>query len=77
MIQTSSSLMSVAADSIDHSTKGLIELIEGMRLISSKIDSINTIATSNTTSISQITDVAHGLDANTIELNQKLQKFRT
>ncbi|MBV5335248.1 MAG: hypothetical protein JZU49_05525, partial [Sulfuricurvum sp.] len=38
LIQTSSSLMEVAAYSIDHSNKGLIELIEGIRLISTKID---------------------------------------
>jgi len=77
LIQTSSSLMEVAAYSIDHSNKGLVELIEGIRLISTKIDSINAIATSNTTSISQITNVAHGLDTNTGELHETLQKFRT
>ncbi|OHD91006.1 methyl-accepting chemotaxis protein [Sulfuricurvum sp. RIFCSPLOWO2_12_FULL_43_24] len=77
IIQTSSSLMTIAAKSIHHSNQGLVELNEGMQLISTKIDSINVIATSNTTSISQITNVAHGLDLNTVDLNQKLQKFRT
>ena len=77
MIQTSSSLMELATYSIDHSNKGLVELIEGIRLISTKIDSINVIATSNTTSISQITNVAHGLDTNTGELHETLQRFRT
>lgn len=77
IIQTSSSLMAIAAKSINHSNQGLIELINGMQLISSKIDSINVIATSNTTSITKITNVAHGLDTNTIELNQKLQRFHT
>jgi methyl-accepting chemotaxis protein len=77
IIQISSSLMSVAAESINYSNKGLIELNKGIHVISTKIDSINVIATSNTNSISEITNVAHGLDTNTVELNQKLQKFRT
>ncbi|MDD5717713.1 MAG: methyl-accepting chemotaxis protein [Sulfuricurvum sp.] len=77
MIQTSSSLMEVAAEGIHDATRGLQELREGIHLISSKIDSINAIASSNTLSISEITNVAHGLDANTVDLNQKLQKFRT
>jgi len=77
IIKTSSSLMNVAANGIRHSNRGLDELIEGIRLISSKIDSINAIASSNTLSISEITDVASGLDVNTVDLNQKLQKFRT
>ncbi|MDD2838162.1 methyl-accepting chemotaxis protein [Sulfuricurvum sp.] len=77
IIQTSSSLMNIAAEGIHRSTQGMDELREGIRMISTKIDSINAIASSNTQSISEITDVAHGLDTNTVELNQKLQKFRT
>ncbi len=77
MIQTSSSLMNIAITSVHTSNEGLITIKEGMNLISSKIDSINAIACSNTTSISSITSVANGIGNNTAELNHKLQKFRT
>lgn len=77
IIHTSSSLMAIATTSIERSNKGLKELMEGISLISEKIDSINSIASSNTESISEITDVATGLDTNTSDLNCQLQKFRT
>lgn len=69
--------MSVASKSIDHSTKELNQLIKGVESISLNIDSINLIATSNISSISEITEVAYGLDTKTANLNEKLQKFRT
>ncbi|MDD2267750.1 methyl-accepting chemotaxis protein [Sulfuricurvum sp.] len=77
MIQTSSSLMHIATTSVHTSNEGLLNIREGMHLISSKIDSINAIACSNTASISSITTVANGIGENTAELNHKLQKFRT
>lgn len=77
MLQTSSSLMHIATQSVRYSNEGLLNIMNGMQLISSKIDSINSIACSNTESISSITHVAKGIDENTTELNQQLQKFRT
>ena len=77
MIQTSSSLMDIATKSVHDSNEGLINIMAGMDLISLKIDSINSIACSNTTSISSITNVANGIGENTAELNNKLQKFHT
>lgn len=77
MLQTSSSLMSIATQSVRYSNEGLLNIMNGMQVISSKIDSINSIACSNTQSISSITHVANGIDQNTAELNQQLQKFRT
>lgn len=77
MLQTSSSLMSIATQSVRYSNEGLLTIMNGMAVISSKIDSINSIACSNTESISSITHVANGIDQNTAELNQQLQKFRT
>ncbi|MDD5159873.1 MAG: methyl-accepting chemotaxis protein [Sulfuricurvum sp.] len=77
MIKTSSSLMNIATTSVHTSNIGLANIKEGMNLISSKIDSINAIACSNTTSISSITTVANGIGENTAELSHKLQKFRT
>ncbi len=76
-IQNSSSLISVAASSVHESNRNFGELMEGMRLISSRVDSLNSIASSNTTSIREITGVATGIDRNTAELNERLQKFRT
>jgi methyl-accepting chemotaxis protein len=77
IIQASSSLISVAANSVHHSNESLRNLMNGMNLISTKIDSLNSIAASNTTSIQEITDVAVGLDNSTSYLNQQLLKFRT
>lgn len=77
MIENSFSLMRVAAQSIFQSNNGLQELMSGIQIISTKIDSVNAIAASNTASISEITDVAHGLDSSTASLNQQLQKFKT
>lgn len=77
IINDSSSLISVAAASVHHSNQALANLMEGMNLISTKIDSLNMIASSNTTSIHEITDVAAKLDQSTADINQKLEKFRT
>ncbi|MDD5157356.1 methyl-accepting chemotaxis protein [Sulfurimonas sp.] len=77
IIKTSSSLMSIATKSVHDSNMGLINIGAGMSIISSKIDSINAIACSNTDSISLITNVANGIGINTAELNNKLQKFHT
>lgn len=77
IINDSSSLISVAADSVHKSSDNLENLTGGMRLISDKIDTLNTIASSNTNSIQEITDVAYRLDQSTAEINQKLEKFRT
>lgn len=77
IIKTSSSLIGIATQSVHYSSESLGNLMNGMNLISSKIDSLNVIASSNTTSIQEITDVAIGLDETTSYLNQKLQKFRT
>jgi methyl-accepting chemotaxis protein len=77
MIENSFSLMHVAAESISRSNNGLQDLMSGIKLISTKIDSVNAIASSNTASITEITDVAHGLDSSTASLNEQLQKFRT
>ncbi len=77
MIENSFSLMRVAAQSISRSNSGLQELMSGIQIISTKIDSVNAIASSNTASITEITDVAHGLDSSTASLNEQLQKFKT
>ncbi|MDP3291555.1 MAG: methyl-accepting chemotaxis protein, partial [Sulfuricurvum sp.] len=77
IINHSSSLISIAADSVHTSNDNLENLTGGMRLISGKIDTLNTIASSNTDSIQEITDVAFRLDQSTAEINQKLEKFRT
>lgn len=77
IIQTSSSLISVAAQSVYHSSESLTNLMNGMNVISSKIDALNTVATSNTTSINEITAVAVGLDQSTADLSRQLQKFKT
>lgn len=77
IIRSSSSLISVAAESVHYSNESLRNLMEGMNLISAKIDSLNATASSNTTSIQEITDVATGLDQNTADLSQYLLKFRT
>jgi len=76
-INNSSSLISIAADSVHTSNENLENLSGGMRLISGKIDTLNTIASSNTDSIQEITDVAIRLDQSTAEINQQLEKFRT
>ncbi|ADR35115.1 methyl-accepting chemotaxis sensory transducer [Sulfuricurvum kujiense DSM 16994] len=77
IINSSSSLISVAAASVHQSNAHLSDLTGGMQLISAKIDSLNTIASSNTNSIQEITDVASRLDESTANINQKLEKFRT
>jgi len=77
IINSSSSLISVAAASVHQSNDHLSDLTGGMKLISAKIDSLNTIASSNTDSIQEITDVASRLDQSTANINQKLEKFRT
>jgi len=77
IINSSSSLISVAAASVHQSNDHLSNLTGGMQLISAKIDSLNTIASSNTNSIQEITDVASRLDESTANINQKLEKFRT
>lgn len=77
IINSSSSLISVAAASVHQSNDHLSNLTGGMQLISLKIDSLNTIASSNTNSIQEITDVASRLDQSTANINQKLEKFRT
>jgi methyl-accepting chemotaxis protein len=77
IINDSSSLISVAAASVHHSNESLVNLMEGMNIIAHKIDSLNTIASSNTSSIQEITDVASRLDQSTADINQKLEKFRT
>ncbi|MDP3291376.1 MAG: methyl-accepting chemotaxis protein, partial [Sulfuricurvum sp.] len=55
IINNSSSLISIAADSVHTSNENLENLTGGMRLISGKIDTLNTIASSNTDSIQEIT----------------------
>jgi methyl-accepting chemotaxis protein len=76
-IQASYSLMSVAADSVRLSNKNLSDLFNGMEMISAKINALNTLAATNTSSINEITNVANGIDQTTADLNQQLQKFRT
>lgn len=76
-IQASYSLISVAADSVRFSNKNLSDLLNGMEMISAKINTLNTLAATNTSSINEITDVANGIDRTTADLNQQLQKFRT
>ncbi len=77
IINNSSSLISTAADSVHTSNNNMGNLTAGMHLISEKIDTLNTIASSNTNSIQEITDVAYRLDQSTAEINQKLDKFNT
>ena len=76
-IQASYSLMSVAAASVRLSNENLSNLLNGMKMISAKIDALNTLASTNTSSINEISSVANGIDQNTADLNQQLQKFRT
>lgn len=76
-IQASYSLMSVAAASVRLSNENLSNLLNGMEMISAKIDALNTLASTNTSSINEISSVASGIDQNTADLNQQLQKFRT
>lgn len=77
IINGSSRLISVAARSVYDSNERLAALSAGMNLISEKIDSLNSLAASNATSIREIGDVAVRLDRSTAELNEKLGKFRT
>lgn len=77
IINDSSALISVAAESVHHSNESMANLLSGMTLISTKIDSLNSIASSNTISILEITDVASRLDQSTDDINKKLEKFRT
>lgn len=77
IIGSSAALISTAAASIHASNSDLENLKNGMKLISDKIDSLNTIAASNTDSIQEITDVAVRLDRSTAHLSEKLEKFRT
>ena len=77
MINGSSQLISVAAQSVRESNAHLITLTEGMRLISGRIDSLNLLAASNATSIREISDVAFRLDQGTTHINGKLARFRT
>ena len=77
MINGSSQLISVAAQSVRESNAHLITLTEGMRLISGRIESLNLLAASNATSIREISDVAFRLDQGTTHINGKLARFRT
>ncbi|MEW5831854.1 MAG: methyl-accepting chemotaxis protein [Campylobacterota bacterium] len=77
MINGSSRLISVAAQSVRDSNAHLITLTEGMHLISGRIDSLNLLAASNATSIREISDVAFRLDQSTTHINGKLSRFRT
>jgi methyl-accepting chemotaxis protein len=77
IIETSSSLISLAASSVHHSNERLHELMNGMDFIGSKINELNLITSSNEASIQEIAGVTHSLDQSTTDLNQQLQKFRT
>lgn len=77
IINNSYALITVAADSVHQSNEHFNNLIAGMEIISTKIDTLNTIASSNTNSIQEINDVAVRLDESTADINQKLEKFRT
>ncbi|KFN39018.1 MAG: hypothetical protein JU82_08905 [Sulfuricurvum sp. MLSB] len=77
MINSSSRLISVAAQSVHDSNQNFAELTEGMTLISEKIDSLNALSASNSTSAREISDVASRLDQSTARINEKLAKFRT
>ncbi len=76
-INTSSTLISVAAESVRLSNQNLVSLTQGMNLISERIDSLNTLALSNATSIRDISGVTLRLDHSTAGINEKLAKFRT
>lgn len=77
IINNSYALIGVAAQSVHQSNEHFNNLISGMELISTKIDTLNTIASSNTNSIQEINDVAARLDESTADINHKLEKFRT
>lgn len=77
IINNSYALIGVAAESVHQSNKHFNNLIAGMEIISNKIDTLNTIASSNTNSIQEINDVAARLDESTADINHKLEKFRT
>lgn len=77
IISNSSTLIAVAANSVHQSNEHFNNLIAGMKIISTKIDTLNTIASSNTNSIQEINDVAIRLDESTANINQQLEKFRT
>jgi methyl-accepting chemotaxis protein len=77
MINGSSRLISVAAQSVHDSNQNFAALTEGMILISEKIDSLNALSASNSTSAREISDVASRLDQSTAHINEKLAKFRT
>ncbi len=77
MINSSSRLISVAAQSVHDSNQNFAALTEGMTLISEKIDSLNALSASNSTSAREISDVASRLDQSTAHINEKLAKFRT
>lgn len=77
MINGSSRLISVAAQSVHDSNQNFAALTEGMILISEKIDSLNALSASNSTSAREISDVASRLDQSTAYISEKLAKFRT
>lgn len=77
MINGSSRLISVAAQSVHDSNQNFAALTEGMILISEKIDSLNALSASNSTSAREISDVASRLDQSTAHISEKLAKFRT
>lgn len=77
IINNSYTLIGGAAQSVHQSNEHFNNLISGMEMISTKIDTLNTIATSNTNSIQEINDVAARLDESTADINRKLEKFRT
>lgn len=77
IINNSYALIGGAAQSVHQSNEHFNNLISGMEMISTKIDTLNTIASSNTNSIQEINDVAARLDESTADINRKLEKFRT
>lgn len=77
IINNSYALIGSAAQSVHQSNEHFNNLISGMEMISTKIDTLNTIASSNTNSIQEINDVAARLDESTADINHKLEKFRT
>lgn len=77
IINNSYALIGDAAQSVHQSNEHFNNLIAGMEIISTKIDTLNTIASSNTNSIQEINDVAARLDESTADINHKLEKFRT
>lgn len=77
IINNSYALIGVAAQSVHQSNEHFNNLIAGMKMISTKIDTLNNIASSNTNSIQEINDVAIRLNESTTDINQKLEKFKT